>query len=790
MDRGALKPQSRRWWPTARWLEGPAPLVALSVLLIASLVMMSEAMRNSASFGRVYSLLLIANLIGVVALMALIVWNFRRLIEQYRARAPGSRMTLRLVALFVTLAGLPMAVVYAFSVETLHRGIDAWFDVQIGQALDDALKLGRTTIEVVKEETLRDAEEMAAELEILSLHERPAAKSTRLALLPALEELRERHGIAELTLFAADGGIVASAIGSDPASATLVPERPREAVLSQVRQGQSYAAIEVQGDTGLRLRVVVPVYSREVGNPLRVLQLLKPLPPRYTRLGESVQTAYAEYEKLAYLRAPLKFGLTLTLTLVALLTLLIAVWAAIFTARRVTAPIRDLVDGTRAVAAGDYRTQLPVPGHDELGVLVGSFNDMTHRIHLAQSETRRVSRDAERARAYLETVLTHLSSGVLTLDARGRLRTANAAGAEILGFDLGTAQGELFARIGEREPTLAALVSEITAAAAGSAPEWTREIVIEVNGAPHTLLVRGTRLTRPEGRGRGGAVVVFDDITALMQAQRHAAWAEVARRMAHEIKNPLTPIQLSAERIRHKYLTELPESERATLDRATHTIIEQVEALKHLVNAFSDFARPSQIQAEPIVLNELVRDVIELYVAGGAGEPSRAGALTLMLRGPDGEDGRTIPARLSLDAGLPPLAADAGRLRQVLHNLILNARDALHHAAQPVIRIHTGVIEDGERRMAELCIEDNGPGFPADLLPRAFEPYVTTKEKGAGLGLAIVKRIVEEHGGEISAENLKEGGARVRLRLSLADTAGRPGGEPAGEAHALKGHGA
>jgi nitrogen fixation/metabolism regulation signal transduction histidine kinase len=751
----------------SRWLEGPAPLAALTALLIAALVMMSEAMQNSALFGRVYSLLLVVNLLGVVALVTLIVWNLRRLIEQYRARAPGSRLTLRLVVLFVTLAGLPVAVVYAFAIQTLHRGIDSWFDVRIDQALDDALHLGRTAIEAVKHDALQNAAEMATELEILSFSERPA--TNRVTLLPALDELRERYGVAELTLFAADGRILASAVESGPEAGTLVPERPRDAVLAQVRQGESYATIEVVGRAGLRLRVVVPVYSREVGGPLRILQLLQALPPRYTKLGESVQSAYAEYEKLAYLRAPLKFGLTLTLTLVALLALLVAAWAAIFTARRVAAPIRELVEGTRAVAAGDYRKRLPVTSHDEIGVLVGSFNDMTRRIQLAQNETRRSSREAERARAYLETVLAHLSSGVLSLDARGRLRTANAAAAHILGLDLGALENEPLARVAEQQPSAAAFIATVTEAVAGGGSEWSREVEIESAGARRTLIVRGTRLTR-WGGSRGGSVVVFDDITALIQAQRHAAWAEVARRMAHEIKNPLTPIQLSAERIRHKYLAKLPDDERPTLERATHTIIEQVEALKHMVNAFSDYARPSTIPPQPVALNELVRDVIELYVAGGVAPSTLAHAEVIALRGSDSEGaaGRAISARLSLDPGLPRVGADAGRLRQVLHNLILNARDALGSATRPVIRLATGVVEEGGRRMAELRIEDNGPGFPPELLPRLFEPYVTTKEKGTGLGLAIVKRIVEEHGGSIHADNLKEGGARVRLRLPLA----------------------
>jgi nitrogen fixation/metabolism regulation signal transduction histidine kinase len=285
-------------------------------------------------------------------------------------------------------------------------------------------------------------------------------------------------------------------------------------------------------------------------------------------------------------------------------------------------------------------------------------------------------------------------------------------------------------------------------------------------------MVRGTRLPALGGR-RGGYVVVFDEVTALIQAQRHAAWSEVARRMAHEIKNPLTPIQLSAERIRHKYLKLLPEEERATLERATHTIVEQVSALKTMVNAFADYARPAQIQSGPVNLNDLVRDVVELYIAGHDRPADLTRTDVVPLRAAEGPEGargsRTVVLRLALDRQLPAITADAGRLRQVLHNLLINARDALVGVNRPVIRLATRSIEEAGRRYVELAIQDNGPGFPAELLPRLFEPYVTTKEKGTGLGLAIVKRIIEEHSGQIRAENLTDGGACVTLRLPLAE---------------------
>jgi nitrogen fixation/metabolism regulation signal transduction histidine kinase len=753
--------------PLKRALTGVIPLTALSVGLLAALVMMNAATQNSALFGELYSALLVVNLLGIVLLVALILLNLMHLIEQYRARVPGSRLTLRLLMMFGVLSVAPVLVVYFFSLQALHRGIDNWFDVRIEKALDDALLLGRTALDALKQDLLKNSQDIAAELEILGDLPRAGGGA---ALVAALNNLREHHALGEITLFENDGKILASAAEGVLDTAALVPARPSETVLAQVRQGLPYANLDAVGKTGLRLRVVVPVYARRVGAPTRFLQVLQPLPSRYAKLGESVQSAFAEYEKLVYLRGPLKFGFTLTLSLVALLTMLVSVWAAMFVARRLVAPIRELAEGTQAVARGDYKRQLPVTSHDELGVLVESFNDMTQRVHRAQTQIKRSQQEAEMQRTYLETVLTHLSSGVLSFDGRMRLRTHNAAAAQILHADLTPAEGRAPAWIAEARPLLAPFAETIAQAMDSGQAEWTAEVALAGANGRRSLILRGTRLPGRARKKDGGWVVVFDDVTALMQAQREAAWGEVARRMAHEIKNPLTPIQLSAERIRHKYLKLLPEQERTTLDRATRTIVDQVESLKSMVNAFSDYARPSALKLEPVSLNELIRDVAELYKSDQAPGTDT----TLPLRPAEGA-ARPVMLKLDLGADLPLLRADTRRLRQVLHNLLLNARDALAASPQPRVQVHTRTLQHGERAFVELRIEDNGPGFPDTLMGRLFEPYVTTKDKGTGLGLAIVKRIVEEHAGTILAENLKRGGAAVTLRLPINPAPALPG---------------
>lgn len=716
-----------------RYVTGIAPLAVLSLLLAVALAMMGAATQNSLVFGRIYSLLVVVNVLGIVTLLALILVKLRHLMAQVRAGAMGSRLTLRLLGFFIVLAVVPMSVVYFFSVEAFSRGIDNWFDVRIERALDDALAMGRASLDTVMQELEHRSNDMA-----LRLGRASGASATAL-----LNELRKRNGGLDITLLSPDGKIVAS---SGRVADTTAPDQPNEALLARVRSGIPFTAIDPHPKGGFQLRVLVPVHGRDASAPVRVLQVIQQLPDRYSKLGESVQAAFAEYEKLIYLRGPLKFGMILTLSLVALLTLLIAVWGAMFFIKRLITPLRDLAEGTRAVSQGNYSKRLPIPANDELGVLVQSFNDMTRKIHLAQNQIKRSQRETEVERTYLETVLTHLSSGVLSYDPRQRLRTHNPSAAHILGVDLKECEGKTLQWLSDSQPQLTSFVQTIERATRDGRAEWHAEVILQDYLGRRTLILRGTMLPAL-GQRRGGHVVVFDDITALIQAQREAAWAEVARRLAHEIKNPLTPIQLSAERIRRKCLEKLPDGPRETLDKATRVIVQQVESMKTMVNAFSEYARPARMQLEPVDVNLLVRDVVELY------------------------GGRPGPVKIKLDLGknLPPVLADSGRLRQVLHNLLLNSHDALAAVTAPAIDVRTRLVRLDGHAFMEIRVSDNGPGFEHTVRSRLFEPYVTTKEKGTGLGLAIVKKIVEEHGGTLTVENAetRAQGACLTLRLPM-----------------------
>lgn len=714
------------------FLMGPVPAAVLSILLIATLAMLSAAALQSEVYGVYYSALLGVSVLGIIALLVLIAAHVYRMVLQMRAGVLGSRLTLKLIGIFVLLAMIPLAVVYYISVQFLHRGIDSWFDVRIEQALDDALLLGRISLETVKEERVKRVQDLAASLDLVH---------SKQAMVRALDDLREQAGFTEITLLSQDGRIIAS---SNLYTGSLIPNRPSNSVLSRIRQGEIYANLEPTADDNLELHIVIPVYPLDVKQPVRVLQVHEPLPLRYSKLGKSVETAYTEFNKLAYLRGPLKLSFVLTLTLVTLVTLLIAVWAAIFSARALTAPLRDLAEGTRAVTQGEYDKQLPESGSDELGVLVKSFNEMTRKIKQAQTVARNSQRETEDQRTYLETVLTHLSSGVLSFDAKGSLRTLNSAASDILLVDLqqdiGKTLKDLITSYSQLEPFFNVIQNAID----NETPEWRTEVTVVGARGRQVITSRGTKMGASKRRG-GGYVVVFDDVTKLIQAQRDAAWGEVARRLAHEIKNPLTPIQLSAERIRHRCMSKLDKAERETLDRATRTISEQVESMKSMVNAFSNYAQLKQMQPEKMDLNQLVEDVVELY------------------RG----EGNTVVLDLSLDDRLPLIMADRSRLRQVLNNLLTNARDALANNKNQRIELGTHFVQEVDRSYVELTVLDNGPGFQEALLDRLFEPYVTTKEKGNGLGLAIVKKIVEEHGGTVWAQNRKGIGASLTIRLPM-----------------------
>jgi PAS domain S-box-containing protein len=709
-----------------------------SGLWVAALLIMAQTVQQSAHFSDLHPFILGVNVAGLLVLLILIGGRLVQLIRDWRKRVVGSRLEGRMVWMSATLALAPLLLVFYFSVVFLNRGIDSWFHVEIRAGLEDALKLSRAALDLRMREDLERTRAIAAQLAI-----------ERGDPVPVLDQLRRSNGALELTLLASNSRILATS--SEPLG-EMLPRQHDDEMHMQVRHGRDYVTLDPLAGGGYLVRTAVQVPLMIPGREASMLQAIYPIERRLGELADTVESAYQRYAEKARLREPLKTSFTLTLTLVLLLSLFAALYGAFWAARRLVRPIQDLVAGTRAVAKGDFDMRLPLTSHDEMGILVHSFNDMTKRLARTREEARRSQQAVEAERSNLAVILARLSTGVISLEPDRTIRTANQAAGSILGAEMDSVIGKPLEQAGAGSALFRQFESACSAHLDDGQTEWREQLVLQAESGRRILMCACTTLSGEDQSPRG-YVIVFDDITALLQAQRDAAWGEVARRLAHEIKNPLTPIQLSAERIRRRLLGSMNEGEAQMLDRATHTIVQQVEAMKEMVNAFSEYARAPEMDVSRFDLNQLISEVAELY------------------RAPSRQFGRQGRPKLKLDPALTEIEADRGRLRQIIHNLLANSIEALEGAAHPEISVETRLIERAEGAAAEIVVEDNGPGFRADVIGQVFDPYVTTKSKGTGLGLAIVKKIVEEHGGRIEADNVRTGGARVRIELPLAANA-------------------
>ena len=697
-------------------------LIALCVVTGAALVyLMSEASSNTELFAKNYQLLLYVGGGLAAGLMGLILYQLALLRRKLRERVFGSKLTLRLMVVFALMALIPGGLVYAISFQFLQRSIESWFDVRVDESLRGGLKLAQNALQNSLKELADKADTMATTLALSQ-----AVEAT------TLNRLREQHSIEEATLLSSRGRVIAQA-GSDPVA--LLPDLPGPNVLRQVRAQQRVTQIEDIPERGMYLRVLVPVNVLTIADDIRILQVLQRAPPAIARDAKLMEAGLNDYDQLLLARGDLKRLFGLTLTLVMLLTLFSALALAFVLSERLSAPLSALAEATRAIAKGDYSKLNPVKSRDEFGVLTQSFNTMTRQIADATEAMERNQQQVENSRAYLESILSNLTSGVLTFDERLYVKTMNAAANGILAVPAGAFHGLKLSEWARHVQPIAPFAEiALRQFASSGMHQWEEQMEYRRIDGPRTLLMRGTRLGT---RGENGYVIVFDDITHLIQAQRDAAWGEVARRLAHEIKNPLTPIQLSAERLQLKLQDKLPPNEADILRRATGTIVNHVAALKGMVDDFSQYAHSSRMNARAVVLNDLVREVLVLYESMGV----------------------SIEPRLS--ETLPPIYADPSMLRQVLHNLFQNALDALSGVDNPRIFVTTSLGTGG----VLLTVRDNGTGIAEGVMGRIFEPYVTTKPKGTGLGLAIVKKIVDEHHGRILVENIKPHGANVSIVL-------------------------
>jgi nitrogen fixation/metabolism regulation signal transduction histidine kinase len=730
------------------------------------LFLLAAGTGNTQLFAKYYNTLLAVNLVLCVALFMVVFALVWRLVRRRLQNRFGAKITGRFALAFALTGLVPGIVIYVVSSLFLTRSIESWFNTRVDSALESGLKLAQATLDAQLADMTNRSRAVAAQLVNL-----PDA-----SLPPEVARLRELFALSEVTVFSSTNRVLAT-VG--PNLLSLRPALPSAPVMRQVRSSGLSAALESEAaeaeaatalpapnaasnrDPKLRMRVVLPLYSAQglaLNAETRYLQVLQPVAPALAQNAESVRAGYQDYKELSLSREGLSRMYALTLTLALLLATFASISVAFLLASAMSAPLLTLADGTRAVAGGDFRPLPLPPSNDELALLTASFNTMSRQLGDARATTESSQRALQEANAYLESVLTNLSAGVLVFDAQGRLATYNDSAVRLLGHALANQRGT------PMEQALPAPLAQLIALQDAHAQDhWQQQVAIERGeGLTQTLLVRGAALvladnltTQQASLQSAGRVVVFDDVSDVISAQRATAWAEVARRLAHEIKNPLTPIQLSAERLAHRLGEKLQGTDAEVLMRGTSTIINQVTALKRMVDEFRDYARLPRAQLVPLDLNALIEDVLRLYET----ECAPGGRLAF-----------------ALAKQLPLIEGDAAQLRQVIHNLVKNALDACDQSKtieRPCVVVRTVLevrqvdeVSKNQQKRVKFAVSDKGSGFSAKILARAFEPYVTTKAGGTGLGLAIVRRIVDEHAARVNIRNRDSGGAEVEITFT------------------------
>ena len=693
---------------------------------IALLILLAKAISNSELIsGDSFRILLGLNILFICSLIGLIAVQIFRLLQSVKKEITGSRLTLRLVLSFALMGIVPVLIVYLVSVNFLTKSIESWFDVKVESALEGGLTLGQKTIDILMSDIELKGKSIAYSIGNSDPQQRDSL----------LTDLRAKFGIQDAVIFDQDSII----IGVSSEKNDLIPPIPSIDDLERGAQG-FFGRIEEVKDDQIYLKTFTPIISKSAMSKRLILQLTQPIPPSISNLALSVESVYDEYQQLTYSRNSLKIIYILTLTLVLLLALLSSVAASFVISRRFSSPLAMLADATKQISKGNYKKIIPEQGKDEIGVLIRSFNSMTSQLGEATRNSEQDRKGLEVARTFLETILAHLTTGVIVLDDKKIIRLNNISASIML---INTkiilknkpmkdvvATNLIFKPIYD---FVEAYINNIKI----NKKEVSQEFKLIQDMQEKTIMLQITPLIDNKGKSY---VLVMDDISEVTQSQRHSAWGEVARRLAHEIKNPLTPIQLSAERIQHKFKDKLSKEDSHILERSTNTIVNQVNALKIMVNEFAEYARPPNIQKDKIRIDNLVEEVIDLY-----------------------EIDKIISVKK--DKNIPIIYADQNKLRQVIVNLLENSQDALKKIKNPKIKISI------KKKVNEvkLIVEDNGSGIPDEIIGRIFEPYVTSKKTGTGLGLAVVHKIIEEHEGKIKIDRIKKSGTRITITLRAGE---------------------
>ena len=725
---GALPGMTR----SSRWAWIVSTLSALGAGVVLTFLL-SIATNSPDLYERHYVWLFWVNVALASTLVLVIVVAGVRLLWRVSRGRFGSRLLLKLAAIFALVGVVPGLLIYTVSYQFVSRSIESWFDVKVEGALDAGLNLGRGTIDGIVSD--------------LSTKARLAAERLGDGASPAeplaLECLREQLSVREIAIVGATGSTL---LASGASNTGLMPERIPASLLRQARTQRVASLAEgldedaAAAGTAARVRAValIPSSNFALGEQERYLVVTQSIPASLASNALAVTSAYREYQQRSLARSGLRKMYIGTLTLALVLAVFGALLLAIALSNQLAQPLLLLAEGVAQVARGDFSSKAVFSSRDELGGLTRSFAEMTEQLSDARELVHKSVAQVEGARANLQTILDNLTAGVIVFDRKGAIDTVNPGATRILRLPLSAYRGRRLDEVAGLEPFAQSVWQrfELHAASpeAGERDHWQDSFELQTGGPNArerdsiTLLVRGAAMPQ------GARLMVFDDITELVSAQRIEAWSEVARRLAHEIKNPLTPIQLSAERLQQKLGGKLQGADASMLERSVGTIVNQVQAMKTLVNEFRDYARLPASQLVELDLNLLVGEVLGLY-----GAAIESGQL-----------------HTELAAGLPGIVGDGTQLRQVIHNLVQNALDAVADQAEGRVRVCTeaAVNESGAVRAVRLLVVDNGPGFSEKVLKRAFEPYVTTKTKGTGLGLAVVKKIADEHGARVRIANL------------------------------------
>jgi len=729
----------------SRWL---LLVGALSSVLIGLglLVLMTQATDQSENFNQNYEWLVITNAVVAGGLLITIVWGAVRLWLRLRQGQFGARLLVKLAGIFALVGVVPGLLIYVVSYQFVSRSIESWFDVKVEAALVAGLNLGRATLDTLSEDLAKQARAAAVNL----------ADSGDANPGLAAEKIRSQIGAADVTIWTASGRMVASAgqgqfqIRTARKNSTLAWFEGLDESASGADQGR------------IKVLVLIPQWSLALDEDRRLLQVVQELPPTLVNNALEVQAAYREYQERALAREGLRRMYIGTLTLSLFMAVLGAILLAVLLGNQLARPLLLLAHGMRQVAAGDLRPKLALQGKDELGGLTRSFADMTQQLADARGDVELSLSQLDQARSNLQTILDNLTAGVMVLDAQGRIQSANPGATRILRVPVAAHEQQSILSLPGLLDFAQGVAEQFTAlgvdTGAHELDHWQKSFEIHaagqgLNQTGVNLLARGAVL--PDGM----RLLVFDDISEIVSAERAQAWGEVARRLAHEIKNPLTPIQLSAERLERRLTGKLDAADEVVLAKSVKTIVDQVDAMKRLVNEFRDYARLPSAELKPLQLNDLITDVMALYASEPLDTTPRS------------------PVLAELDPACPAIMGDEQQLRQVIHNLLQNAQDACEARGEAVSQSRVQLRTEWRpaRQRVRLTVTDTGPGFAPHILQRAFEPYVTTKAKGTGLGLAVVKKIADEHAARIEIGNvLEEGeikGAQVSLSFAVVQEA-------------------